>query len=398
MENGGGANGNQWGFKANEELKTASGITVRGVLNSLLENLNKNDTRPLIPLGHGDPSAFPSFRTASVAVDAIVHSVRSARFNCYSSTVGILPARRAIADYLNRDLPYKLSPDDVYLTLGCTQAIEVILTVLARPGANILLPRPGFPYYEARATHSHLEVRHFDLLPAKGWEVDLDAVEALADENTVALVIINPGNPCGNVYTYQHLQKIAETAKKLGIMVIADEVYDHLAFGNTPFVPMGVFGSIVPVLTLGSISKRWIVPGWRLGWLVTSDPNGILQDSGIVDSIKSFLNISSDPATFIQTADICCDRLKEIPCITCPKKPEGSMFVMVKLNYSLLEGINSDMEFALKLAKEESVIVLPGITVGLKDWLRITFAVEPSALEDGLGRMKAFYDRHAKKQ
>ncbi|KAH9792308.1 Aminotran 1 2 domain-containing protein [Citrus sinensis] len=398
MENAGGANGNQWGFKANEELKTASGITVRGVLNSLLENLNKNDTRPLIPLGHGDPSAFPSFRTASVAVDAIVHSVRSARFNCYSSTVGILPARRAIADYLNRDLPYKLSPDDVYLTLGCTQAIEVILTVLARPGANILLPRPGFPYYEARATHSHLEVRHFDLLPAKGWEVDLDAVEALADENTVALVIINPGNPCGNVYTYQHLQKIAETAKKLGIMVIADEVYDHLAFGNTPFVPMGVFGSIVPVLTLGSISKRWIVPGWRLGWLVTSDPNGILQDSGIVDSIKSFLNISSDPATFIQTADICYDRLKEIPCITCPKKPEGSMFVMVKLNYSLLEGINSDMEFALKLAKEESVIVLPGITVGLKDWLRITFAVEPSALEDGLGRMKAFYDRHAKKQ
>lgn len=64
-------------------------------------------------------------------------------------------------------------------------------------------------------------------------------------------------------------------------MVIADEVYDHLAFGNTPFVPMGVFGSIVPVLTLGSISKRWIVPGWRLGWLVTSDPNGILQDSGV---------------------------------------------------------------------------------------------------------------------
>ncbi|KAH9792324.1 Aminotran 1 2 domain-containing protein [Citrus sinensis] len=135
-------------------------------------------------------------------------------------------------------------------------------------------------------------------------------------------------------------------------MVIADEVYGHLVFGNTHFVPMGVFGSIVPVLTLGSISKRWIVPGWRLGWLVTSDPNGILQDLGIVDSIKSFLNISSDPATFIQgavpqilekteeeffskitdilreAADICCDRLKEIPCITCPKKPEGSMFVM----------------------------------------------------------------------
>jgi tyrosine aminotransferase len=104
-----------------------------------------------------------------------------------------------------------LSPDDVYLTIGCTQAIEVMLTVLARPGANILLPRPGFPYYEARAACTHLEVRHFDLLPENGWEVDLQAVEALADHNTVAMVIINPGNPCGNVYSHQHLNKVSCT-------------------------------------------------------------------------------------------------------------------------------------------------------------------------------------------
>lgn len=115
---------------------------------------------------------------------------------------------RAIAGYLNRDLPCKLSPDDVHLTAGCKQAIQVILTVLARPGANILLPKPGFPLYEANARHTHLEIRHFDLLPEKGWEVDLDGLEALADENTVAMVIVNPGNPCGNVFTYQHLQKV----------------------------------------------------------------------------------------------------------------------------------------------------------------------------------------------
>ncbi|KAF6158246.1 hypothetical protein GIB67_028670 [Kingdonia uniflora] len=237
---------------------------------------------------------------------------------------------RAIAVYLSRDLPYKLSSDEVFLTLGCTQAIEVILSVLARPGANLLLPRPGYPYYEARAAFINLEVRHFDLLPSKGWEVDLDAVEALADDNTAAMVIINPGNPCGNVFTYEHLKKVAETARRLGIIVIADVVYDHLTFGRNPFVPMGVFGSIVPVLTLGSISKRWIVP--------------------------------------------------------------------VKLNPSLMEDIKDDMDFCVKLAKEESVIVLPGRSVGLNNWFRITFAIEASFLTEGLGRIKSFYRRHAKIQ
>ena len=114
---------------------------------------------------------------------------------------------RAIADYLSRDLPYTLSPDDVFLTVGCIQAIEVTLMVLACPGANILLPRPCFPSYDAHASSNNLEVRYFDLIPEKGWEVDIEGVEALADENTVAMVVINPGNPCGSVYSHQHLKK-----------------------------------------------------------------------------------------------------------------------------------------------------------------------------------------------
>ncbi|XP_048127034.1 probable aminotransferase TAT2 [Rhodamnia argentea] len=410
-----------WKFRGDEKLTAASAITIRGIRYQLMDNLNKDDDRIMVPLGHGDPSHFPCFRTTPVAEDAIVDAVRSAKFNCYGPTIGILPARRAVADYLSRDLPYKLSPDDVHLTLGCKQAIEAALAVLACPGANILLPRPGFPCYDALAAYSHLETRYFDLLPDKGWEVDLKGVEDLADESTVAMVIINPGNPCGSVFSYQHLKKVAETARKLGIMVIADEVYGHLAFGDTPFVPMGVFGSIAPVLTLGSISKRWIVPGWRLGWLVINDPNGFLKDTGVLKSLKGFLDISSDPPTFIQgavphilektnddffskvirilreAADICDEKIQEIPCITCPEKPEGGMFVMVKLNLSLLEGIKDDLEFCIKLAKEESVIVLPGIVVGMKNWLRITFAIDPSSLKDGLGRIKAFYERHAKK-
>lgn len=115
---------------------------------------------------------------------------------------------RAISEYLSVNLPYKLSPDDVYVTAGCTQAIEVAISILAAPNANILVPRPGFPIYELCASFRNVEIRHYDLLPENGWEVDLDAVDALADQNTIAIVIINPGNPCGNVYSYQHLNKV----------------------------------------------------------------------------------------------------------------------------------------------------------------------------------------------
>ncbi|KAI8006826.1 Nicotianamine aminotransferase 1 [Camellia lanceoleosa] len=205
----------KWRFKGSEELIKASAFTVKGVVSMLSKNLSEDDNRPVISLGHGDPSVSRCFLTTPIAEDAIVEAVRSAQFNSYAPNVCILPARRG------------------------------------------------------------------------------------------------------------------------------------------------------PFLTFLQIQQRTFF-------------------------LKT-LNILRE------AADFCYDRLEEIPCITCPHKAEGSMFVMVKLNLSLLEGINDDMEFCVKLAKEESVIVLPRVALGLKNWLRITFATEPSSLEDGLGRINAFRLRHAKK-
>ncbi|KAL6877533.1 hypothetical protein ACP4OV_012748 [Aristida adscensionis] len=406
---------------AGEGLAAAGSLSIRAVLARVFASVDASSgARPVLALGSGDPTASACFRAPPEAEDAVVEALCSGMHNGYSPTMGVLPARRAIAEYLSQDLPYQLSPYNIYLTSGCCQAIEVMISVLAKPGSNILLPRPGFPLYEARAMFSNLEARHFNLIPDQGWEVDLESVEALADENTVAMVIINPSNPCGSVYSYDHLSKIAEIARKLGIVLIADEVYNHLAFGNTPFIPLGAFGEIVPVITMGSISKRWLVPGWRLGWIATCDPNGVLKEAKVDQSIEDYINITNDPATFIQGAvpqiiantkqdyfnkildllrnlsDLCYGKIKETTGITCPHKPEGSMFVMAKLDLSYLNGIHDDLDFCCMLAKEESVIVLPGSALGMKDWIRITFAVDQQTLEDALERIKSFCQRHAK--
>ncbi|KAI3525183.1 hypothetical protein L2E82_02386 [Cichorium intybus] len=403
-------------------MQTPTNVTIKGILGILMSSIDEKNKKSVISLGMGDPTAYSCFTTTDSVQDPVVQTLKSHKFNGYSPTVGLPQTRKAISEYLSKDLPYKLSQDDVYITAGCTQAIEVAISILAKPNANILVPKPGFPIYELCAAFRNVEIRHFNLIPEKGWEVNLDEVNALADQNTVAIVVINPGNPCGNVYSYQHLKKIAETAKKHKILVIADEVYGHLAFGENPFVPMGIFGSIVPVLTLGSLSKRWIVPGWRLGWFVTTDPNGIFKNTKNIERLKKYFDICGGPATFIQaavpriledtkevfftrtlsilkqTSDICFKKFKEIPCLTCPQKPNGAMAVMVKLNVSLLKDISDDIDFCFKLAKEESVILLPGLTVGLKNWVRVTFAADPSSLEEALDRVKSFCQRHSYQQ
>ncbi|KAG7584552.1 Aminotransferase class I/classII [Arabidopsis suecica] len=410
-----------WRFGGSDKAAKASTVTLRGVIYMLFDNCSKDVNKTILPLGHGDPSVYPCFRTCIEAEDAVVDVLRSGKGNSYGPGAGILPARRAVAEYMNRDLPHKLTPEDIFLTAGCNQGIEIVFESLARPNANILLPRPGFPHYDARAAYSGLEVRKFDLLPEKEWEIDIEGIEAIADENTVAMVVINPNNPCGNVYSHDHLKKVAETARKLGIMVISDEVYDQTIFGDNPFVPMGKFASFVPVLTLAGISKGWVVPGWKIGWIALNDPEGIFETTKVVQSIKQNLDVTPDPATIIQAAlpailekadknffakknkilkhnvDLVCDRLKDIPCVVCPKKPESCTYLLTKLELSLMDNIKDDIDFCVKLAREENLVFLPGDALGLKNWMRITIGVEAHMLEDALERLKGFCTRHAKK-
>eukprot|EP00252_Welwitschia_mirabilis_P024014 TRINITY_DN695_c0_g1_i1.p1 TRINITY_DN695_c0_g1~~TRINITY_DN695_c0_g1_i1.p1 ORF type:complete len:352 (+),score=62.55 TRINITY_DN695_c0_g1_i1:568-1623(+) len=347
-------------------------------------------------------------------------AISSAKYNCYAPHCGLQDTRRAVAEYLSSDLPYKLSEEDVVLTCGCAQAIDAALTILGSEGANLLLPRPGYQFYEALLQYKGIEARHYDMDPEKDWEIDLDKLNTIVDDKTAAMVIINPNNPCGNVFSYNHLSEVAQQARRLGFLIISDEVYAHFVFGGSKYTPMGVFASTVPVLTVGSISKRFLVPGWRLGWLATCDPNGILDGFQIKEGIEKLMNIFVDPATVIQaavpamlkntpedfymrtlnllgdTAETCYNILNSIPSLHSPLKPQGCMFLMVKIDMSSFKDLNDDIDFSTKLANEESVVVLPGSPLGMKKWIRVTFAVPPTLLIEGLARIEAFCKRHVK--
>ncbi|ESQ54410.1 hypothetical protein EUTSA_v10025195mg [Eutrema salsugineum] len=411
-----------WRFKGNSAAKEAASVSMKGTLARLFNNCSKDDIKTILPLGHGDPSVYPCFQTSVEAENAVVESLRSGAANSYAPGVGILPARRAVAKYLNQDLPHKMKSDDIFITVGCCQGIETMIQALSGPKANILLPSLVYPLYHSHAIHSLVEIRKYNLLPDQDWEIDLQGVESIADDNTVAMVITNPHNPCGNVYTYDHLKKVAEMAKKLGILIISDEVYNQTIYGENPFVPMGIFALIAPVVTLGSISKGWLVPGWRIGWIAMNDPNNIFKTTGVIESIKEHLDISPDPSTILQFAlpnilektkkeffemnnsilsqnvDMAFNALKAIPCLICPKKPESCTYLLTKLDLSLLEDITDDVDFCMKLAQEENLVLLPGEVLGMKNWVRFSIGVERSMLEDAFVRLKGFFARHIKSQ
>ncbi|KMZ70968.1 hypothetical protein ZOSMA_18G00630 [Zostera marina] len=390
-------------------------ISIRGLVGKLLSSPNPD--KEILSLGVGDASAFAAFREGRDVSRCIMESVNSGTFHGYPPAHGFPFVRRAVADYLSWGVSQKFNEKDVFMTVGGTQAIQVILTVLANQGCNVLLPRPGFPPYEATCEINHIEPRYYDLLPNSNWEVDLDQVRNLTDSKTVGIVVINPNNPCGAVYSRSHLTKIAETAAELNLPLIADEIYGHMVFREAKFVPMASLCSIVPVLTLGALSKRWLVPGWRCGWVAISDRNGAL--SQVRMAMERLMNVTSGPASIIQAAlpgllsdsndefhsnvvkllesseEALFHMIQKIPALICHSRPQGSMFMMVQLDYSLLKGIGDDMEFASKLMKEESVLILPGTVIGLENWIRIFFGTPPDLLKEAMGRIMSFCSRYA---
>ncbi|XP_010525803.1 PREDICTED: probable aminotransferase TAT4 [Tarenaya hassleriana] len=406
----------EWRFSGSEAASEAWAASLGTVVSSIRARTNPNGDKRVLP-----PSEVS--KTWPEAEASIAHVIDSGTGNAYAPSIGTPHAKKAVSDLLNRDLEgqdFKLKPEDVFMAAGCKQSIDIIVEILSKPNANILFPQPGFPRYDVRALYSRIEFRKYNVLPDQNYEIDLDHVEKLADDNTFAIGIINPHNPCCNVYSEEHLKKLAELARKLGIMVISDEVYRWTVFGDRPFVPMAKFASIAPVITLGSLSKGWGVPGWRMGWIALNDPEGVLKSTKVVQAIKEYLEISSKPATIFQAAlsdifektpaeffekknaylrknaEYGFNQLKDIPCLHCPMKPEACTFLWAKLELSQLEDIKDDHEFCSKLAAEENLIVVPGSALGLENWLRISIEYSDASLvEQTFERLKGFFKRHA---
>ena len=220
-------------------------------------------------LNIGDPIPF-GFKTPQHLLDAVKRAMHDG-LNGYTSSPGIESAREAVADdFAVRGL--KIPADRVLLTMGTSEGIELALTALVDPGEEVLVPVPTYPLYTAVLAKLGANAAYYRTDPNNNWMPDLDHIESLIGPSTRALVVINPNNPTGAVYSDSTRRKLLDLANRHNLLLLADEVYADLAYDG-PISPIGSLDPEAPVISFSSLSKAYLAPGWRAGWMAigTSD-------------------------------------------------------------------------------------------------------------------------------
>ena len=249
-------------------------LSTRNPIRAIVDSLKvvPNPNKEFISLALGDPTVFGNFKLDSYCVDAVVHQLHSFKSNGYPPSIGTEVARSALANAYSKPRA-PLTSKDIIITSGCSDALNLCIGVLGNPGQNILLPSPGFSLYETLASSKGMECRVYRLKPEKSWEIDIDHLSSLVDSKTAAILINNPSNPCGSVYSKEHLLEILSVADKFHLPIISDEIYADMAFKGFEFIPLATLTESIPIpiLTTGGLAKRWLVPGWRVGWIFIHD-------------------------------------------------------------------------------------------------------------------------------
>lgn len=260
-------------------------------------------------------------------------------------------------------------------------------------------------------------MQYYNLLPEKSWEVDLDHLSSLMESTNVSAVLVNnPSNPCGSNYSADHLKQILALASEHRVPIIADEIYADFVFPGNIFVGLASLTKDVPILSCGGLTKRWIVPGWRMGWILIHDRNGIFEAEvrqGLVSLSQRILGPSTlvqaaipaildnvpdkfydDTISLVQrNAKLSFEVLSMCPGLT-PVMPCGAMYMMVKIDINDFPDFKSDVEFTEKMVTEQSVFCLPATVFEYPNFFRVVLTIPEEMMHEAVNRIKEFCTKH----
>lgn len=247
-------------FKIKPAVRTEN-ITyaVRDII--VLANEVAKTGKEMLYLNIGDPNLY-DFEPPRHMVEATYKAMLDNK-NGYSPSSGIQPALDAIEREAERKGIKNIQ--DIFVTTGASEAIELALTALVNDGENVLTPTPGYPLYTAISSKLQMMENPYYLDEENGWQPDIEDIKNKINDKTKAIIIINPNNPTGSIASYDTLKEIIDLAVENNLVIFADEIYDKLLFDDNKLVSIASINPDASVITFGGLSKNYMVPGFRIG-------------------------------------------------------------------------------------------------------------------------------------
>jgi alanine-synthesizing transaminase len=364
----------------------------------------------ILKLNIGNPAPF-GFETPDEILQDVMRMLPTSQGYCESK--GLYSARKAVMQNCQQIGIPDVDIEDIYLGNGASELITMSLHALLNNGDEVLIPSPDYPLWTASVSLAGGRPVHYTCDEQADWFPDIDDIRSKINEKTKAIVVINPNNPTGSVYSKDLLQQIVALAEEHQLIVFADEIYDKILYDGARHIPMGSLARNVLCITFNGLSKAYRVAGFRSGWMIISGAKHRARDYieglDILASMRLCANVPAQHA--IQTAlggyqsindlilpggrlleqrDIAYDLLNQIPGVSCTK-PRGAIYMFPRLDPKVFK-IKDDEQLVLDFLRQEKILLVQGTAFNWPqpDHLRIVFLPRADDLTKALTDMKTF--------
>lgn len=371
----------------------------------------------IIKLNIGNLAPFGFDAPEEIQQDMIRNLPNSAG---YSDSKGLFAARKAVMHYTQQQNIAGVTLDDIYLGNGASELITMAANALLDAGDELLVPSPDYPLWTAATSLAGGKPVHYVCEEANGWMPNLEDLRAKITPATRGIVVINPNNPTGMMYSDELLKGIIAIAREHELVILADEVYDKVLYDGIAHTAMGSLSTDVLTLTFNSLSKSYRACGYRAGWMIVSGPKHIASD--FIEGLNMLANLklgSNVPGQYaIQTAlggyqsindlvkeggrlrrqrDLAYELITAIPGVTCVK-PQAALYMFPRLDPQVYP-IKDDRQFFLAVLRETRVMLVQGtgFNWNAPDHFRIVFLPHEDDLREAIGRLAKFFESYRKK-
>lgn len=365
--------------------------------------------REIMSLAAGRPSVIhmeigePDFSTPASIIESAFDAARNG-WTKYSSNAGLPSLRKMVADRCETRWNVPVKPEQIVITSGAIGALYSSLMSVVDVGDEVLIPDPGWPNYEAITHLAGGKPVRFNQPASRGFLPDPDEIARLITPRTKAIVINTPGNPSGSVFSAALIKQIGEIARRSGIYVISDEIYEDIIFEGEHVSAAGIV-SEDRLFVVSGFSKTYAMTGWRLGWLVcppalaaiatglqepvTSCASTISQKAGEAALSGDQNSVSQFRDTFKRRRDIVVDVFGNTGLL--PVVPHGAFYALIDISSTG----RSSLDFAKAFLLSQEAAVVPGVTFGpnCDRYVRVAFTIEDAQLREGLTRLRRYIEQ-----